>query len=120
MPIYEFRCNECRKRSSLFVRSIGQSFEPACESCGSKNVNRLISSFAVHRTDADRMAGIDTSSEPGSDYYSDGRNVGLWAKKRLEEMGATDMVPQIDEIVEKGRSGELLKEYESAAAERLD
>lgn len=120
MPIYEFGCNSCRKRSSLFVRSVNQSFEPACQLCGSKDVKRLVSSFAIHRTDADRMASIDTSTEPGADYYSDGRNVGLWAKKRLEEMGATDMVPQIDEIVEKGRSGELLKEYESAAAERYD
>ncbi len=114
MPIYEYGCYSCRRRSSIFVRSIGQTVEPVCEHCGGRDMKRLMSSFAVHRTESDRLDALDTSREPGDDYYRDSRNVGLMAKKRLQEMGATDMVPQLDEIIEKGRSGELLKQYEDA------
>lgn len=117
MPIYEYRCNVCHQRVSIFTRSVHQHIEPTCDLCGATDLKRLVSSFAVHRTEADRLADIDTSSLD----YSDSRNIGLSAKKRLMDLGAPDdMMPQVDEIIEKGRSGELLKEYEAAAESRLD
>ncbi|MFN8532658.1 MAG: zinc ribbon domain-containing protein [Dehalococcoidia bacterium] len=118
MPIYEFRCNGCHKRVEIFTRSVGQSFEPVCDGCGSTDLRRMISRVALHRSEADRLAEYDTSRMPSDDYYRDNRNVGLYAKKRMAELGMDDMMPQIDEIVEKGRSGELLKEYEAAAESR--
>jgi hypothetical protein len=36
--------------------------------------------------------------------------VGLWAKKRMRELGV-DLGPKMDEIVEKGRTGKILDEY---------
>ena len=35
MPIYEFRCNACRRRTSVFVRSVNSPVTGACEHCGS-------------------------------------------------------------------------------------
>ena len=118
MPIYEFRCNGCRKRVEIFTRMVGQPYEAVCDGCGGSDLRRMISRVALHRSEADRLADFDTSREPGADYYRDSRNVGLFAKKRMAELGMDDMMPQIDEIVEKGRSGELLKEYEAAAESR--
>ena len=110
MPIYEFRCDDCGKRTSLFVRTVNTPYAAVCGACQSQNMKRLVTSFAIHRTEADRMADLG-GGEPGADYYSDPRNIGLSTKKRLQEMGATDMVPQLDEIIERGRSGDLLKDY---------
>jgi len=36
--------------------------------------------------------------------------VGLWTKKRMKELGV-DLGPKMDEIVEKGRTGRILDEY---------
>lgn len=110
MPIYDFRCGDCGKRTSLFIRTVSTPYAAVCGVCRSENVTRVVSTFAIHRTEADRMADFG-AGEPGSEYYSDPRNIGLSTKKRLQEMGATDMVPQLDEIIERGRSGDLLKDY---------
>jgi hypothetical protein len=39
------------------------------------------------------------------------RNVGMWAKKRAQQMGV-DLGPKFDETVEKARSGKLIKDME--------
>jgi len=56
------------------------------------------------------LSSFDTSKPRGDDFYKDSRNIGLWAKKRMRELGA-DLGPKMDEIVEKGRTGKILDEY---------
>ncbi len=48
MPIYEFTCNACKSPLSVFVRSVNSEVTAVCEKCGSKELTRAISSFAVH------------------------------------------------------------------------
>src|SRR3972149_4241715 len=62
MPIYEFRCQRCRRRSSVFTRSIGGAVEAVCSHCGSREMSRLISKVAVLRSGDDAFAGLDESS----------------------------------------------------------
>ena len=83
----------------------------ACPFCRSQKVKRLLSSFSVHQTEASRLAGFDPSKPRGDDFYRDSRNVGLWAKKRMKEMGV-DLGSKMDEIVERGRTGEILKDVQ--------
>jgi hypothetical protein len=70
----------------------------------------LLSSFSVHQTEESRLAGFDTSKPKGDDFYKDSRNIGLWTKKRMRELGV-NLGPKMDEIVEKGRTGKILDEY---------
>jgi hypothetical protein len=56
------------------------------------------------------LASFDTSKSRGDDFYKDSRNIGLWAKKRMKEMGV-DLGSKMDEIVEKGRTGKILDDY---------
>jgi hypothetical protein len=81
-----------------------------CRFCNSKNITKLLSSFSVHQTEESRLASFDTSKPKRDDFYKDSRNVGLWAKKRMKELGV-DLGPKMDEIVEKGRTGKILDEY---------
>ena len=85
--------------------------EVTCKFCASPQVTRLLSSFRVHQTDESRLADLDTSKPRGDDFYRDSRNIGLWAKKRTRELGV-DLGPKMDEIIEKGRSGKILDDYE--------
>jgi putative FmdB family regulatory protein len=45
VPIYEYRCEECKKRSSLLVGF--SSPDPACPNCGKQALRRLVSTFAT-------------------------------------------------------------------------
>jgi hypothetical protein len=72
-------------------------------------MQRVMSRFAHHRSEASRLAAIDPSAPSGSDYYKDSRNVGLWAKKRAQELGV-DLGSQFEETVEKARTGKILDE----------
>lgn len=111
MPIYEFHCNKCnREFSQLFIGSKGLE-NLKCKFCGSKDLKKLMSSFCVHQTEESRLADFDTSKPRGDEFYKDSRNIGLWAKKRMRELGV-DLGPKMDEIVEKGRTGKILEEYD--------
>ncbi|HHS12735.1 MAG TPA: hypothetical protein ENN03_03075 [bacterium] len=44
MPIYEYECIQCRKRSEFFIRK--KQDKPVCE-CGSREMKRVYSAFAV-------------------------------------------------------------------------
>jgi putative FmdB family regulatory protein len=46
MPIYEYRCEECGKRSSSLLASFSTP-DPACPHCGKPALRRLVSTFAT-------------------------------------------------------------------------
>jgi putative FmdB family regulatory protein len=60
VPIYEYRCGACGKRSSALLPSFS-SPDPACPHCGKHELHRLVSSFATVR-----------SGDEGGDDFSDG------------------------------------------------
>ena len=46
VPIYEYRCQECGKRSSTLLSSYS-SPDPPCPHCGKPALRRLVSTFAT-------------------------------------------------------------------------
>jgi len=111
MPIYEYRCNQCGKEFSHLFLNAKETKKLRCKYCRSLNLSRLVSSFSVHQTEGSRLAQFDTSKPKGDEFYKDSRNVGLWAKKRMKELGV-DLGSKMDEIVEKGRTGKILDDYD--------
>ena len=109
MPVYEYRCDPCHQDFSYLILNPHETKKVTCPFCRGKKVKRLLSSFSVHQTEASRLAEFDPSKPRGDDFYKDSRNVGLRAKKRMKEMGV-DLGSKMDEIVEKGRTGEILKD----------
>jgi putative FmdB family regulatory protein len=110
MPVYEYKCNHCKKEFSQLFLNSKETINARCRFCSSKNLTRLFSSFSVHQTEESRLANFDTSKPKGNDFYKDSRNIGLWAKKRMKELGV-DLGSKMDEIVEKGRTGKILDDY---------
>jgi hypothetical protein len=68
-----------------------------------------MSAFAVVQSEGSRLANFDTAGARGDSFYRDSRNVGLWAKKRAQQMDV-DLGPKFDETVESARSGKLIKD----------
>lgn len=94
---------------SLLFLNAKETAQAQCKHCGNQKLTRLLSRFAHHQSEAARLKGFDTSKTRDESFYRDSRNVGLWAKKRAQEMGV-DLGPQFEETVEKAKSGKILDE----------
>jgi putative FmdB family regulatory protein len=72
VPIYEYRCEECGKKSSLLVGF--SSPDPACPHCGQPALRRLVSTFAtVSSGDGDDdFGGGDDDFSGGDDDLGGG------------------------------------------------
>ena len=101
MPIYEYGCLACRKRSSIFVRSVNATVEAKCEHCGSTKVRRLLSRFAVHRG----AVNLDDDSALESFDESDPRAMARLMRQMGEEAGE-DMGPEMEEMISRLEAGE--------------
>ncbi len=105
MPIYEFRCQACRKRTSVFTRSVGVPAVAVCRHCGSADVSRIFSRVAVLRGDGDDAGGFDESSLAGVDE-NDPRSVARWVRKMSRQMGEP-LDPQMEGELERLEAGEM-------------
>jgi len=47
MPLFEYRCRECGEISEILVQARSKE-KPACEHCGSTDLEKLLSTAAVH------------------------------------------------------------------------
>jgi putative FmdB family regulatory protein len=43
MPLFEYRCNECKRKFSLLVGVTAKKEKQACPRCGSRKITKLIS-----------------------------------------------------------------------------
>ena len=118
MPIYEFVCQSCHRRTSFLIRDTSAPFVPKCSTCGNTNLSRVISGFAYHKSLKTLWEESgDPTMHPGDDYYRDPRNIGRWAEKKFQEMGQ-EMPSQLQEKIQAAREGVLpepLKDLESAS-----
>ena len=55
MPVYDYRCKDCNRVTSVLTYSWKTSSEPACRSCGGGELTKLISGFAFHRSWGDSL-----------------------------------------------------------------
>jgi putative FmdB family regulatory protein len=104
VPIYEYGCRDCRKRSSVFVRSITSTVSPRCEHCGGQKLRRLISRVAVGRSSGS-MEDFDEGMLADVDE-SDPRSMAKFARKMRDQMGE-DLGPDFDEAIEQMEAGEM-------------
>lgn len=112
MPIYEYRCENCRRRTSVFLRSFSQTVEPRCEFCGSERLTRLMSRFAVLRSEESRLEDMADPGAFGGVDENDPRSVAQWARRMGDAMGE-DMGPEFSEMVERMEAGEMPDDMES-------
>jgi len=114
MPIYEYRCRDCRRRVSLFYRSFSEvEEEPTCPRCGGKRLRRLISRVAVVRSEESRLDDMaDPSMLDGLDE-DDPKSLARWMRKMSSEMGE-EMPSEFDEVIDRLESGQSPEEIEES------
>ena len=75
MPIYEYRCEECGKRSSALLPSFS-SPDPVCPNCGKPGLRRLVSTFATVHSGDDGGDDFGGESDLGGGDLGDGDDYG--------------------------------------------
>jgi putative FmdB family regulatory protein len=108
MPIYEYRCAACRRRSSLFFQtfSAAERAEPRCEHCGSPDVSRLVSRVAVLKSEESRMDDLADDAALADVDESDPRSIARWARRMGEQLGE-DVGDDFREMVDQLEAGEM-------------
>jgi putative FmdB family regulatory protein len=106
MPIYEYRCLSCRKRVQILTLRATERVEPVCTYCGGRKLSRLMSRFALARSEESRLESL---ADPGSFSdvdESDPRSVARWMRRMGKELGDEVGGPEFDEMVDELESGE--------------
>jgi putative FmdB family regulatory protein len=109
MPIYEYLCRACRKKVTVLTLRASETVEPRCEHCGSGNLTRLMSRFALVRSEDSRLDDLsDPSSLSGLDE-NDPKSMARWMRKMGKELGddaGGDFDQIVDEMEAAGDDGE--------------
>ncbi len=109
MPLYEYRCSDCRAKTTVLVRSIAPAAAPACGRCGSRNCVRLFSRFASPRSEESRLERMADPSNWGGVDDQDPKSVSRFMKRMGREMGdefSEGAGGGFDEMVDREMSGE--------------
>ncbi len=106
MPVYEYRCAACGRRSNHHFQTFASVTQPNCPSCGSDKMRRLISRFAVLKSEESRMETLSDPSMFAGVDENDPRSVGKWARKLGQQLGE-DLPPEYDEMVDQIERGEM-------------
>jgi len=100
MPMYEYRCDDCRKTFSMLCKISERVEQPPCEHCSSTRTRRLVSKFRTVRSEDQILESMaDPSALSGIDE-NDPRSIARWAKKMAREMGE-DMGDEIEAMAEE-------------------
>ena len=105
MPIYEYRCRKCRKKFSVLTLRVSERVSAECPECGGRAADRLLSRFAMPKSEEARMDALADPSRLSDLDENDPRSVGRWMRKMGQEMGDELGGDDIEEMVNEMESG---------------
>jgi putative FmdB family regulatory protein len=105
MPIYEFRCRDCHRKVSVLTLRVSEKVDPVCEHCGSRHLDRLMSRFALVRSEDRRLDDLADDAADGDVDESDPKSMARWMRKMGDELGP-DAGEDFDELVDDIERGD--------------
>lgn len=98
MPLFEYRCEDCRRKFTLLVGMVSEQPAQVCPKCGGANLRKLISRFRMARSEDDILESVADPSGLGDP--EDPKAMADWMRKVSREMGE-DLGDDFDELVEE-------------------
>lgn len=109
MPIYDYRCETCRRRFAVFFRSYSEVGPVRCRHCGSEQVGRLAPRVAQVTSEDARLDRLSDPSSLGDVDQNDPASIARWAKRLGGEMGedlGDEFDTAMDELAAGGAAGD--------------
>ncbi len=114
MPIYEYRCADCRRRVSVFFRSMSNTDDPRCPNCGGANLTRLVSRVSTVKSEESRLEALGDPSSFGDVDENDPKSIARFMRKMGSQVGGEELGPEFDEMVDRLESGENPEDIEKS------
>jgi putative FmdB family regulatory protein len=113
MPIYQYRCLNCKKRFEVFLsyKEYGEK-SVHCPHCTSDQVQRRIGRIRIAKSEESRLDALtDPSGLEGLE--NDPRTLGKMMRKMGNEIGE-EVGPEFDEVVDRLEAGQSPEDIEKA------
>lgn len=111
MPHYDYRCQNCGRRTRLFMTFAEYDRAvPVCAHCGSASLQRRVGRVAVARSEDSRLDTL-MADDALAGLEDDPRAMGQLMRRMSQEMGE-DLDGELDEVagrLEKGESPESIE-----------
>ena len=107
MPFYEYYCGVCRKRVSVFFRTMSSASDAnaVCPQCSGQQLRRLVSRVAVLKSEESRMDALADPSLMAGLENEDPRALAHMMRKMSDEMGEP-LDGEMSEVLGRLESGE--------------
>lgn len=117
MPIYEYGCYDCRKRVSVFWRTIDAAEKgvATCPRCGGTHLKRLISKVSMLRTEDSRLESLSDDAMFGGLDQNDPKSMAKFMRKMTGELGdemGDELGPEFDEVIDRLEKGQNPEDIE--------
>jgi putative FmdB family regulatory protein len=100
MPIYEYRCRDCGKRTSQLILNLKSQPQLACRHCQSARLERVMSRFAAPKSDEARLESLADPSHFGDLDENDPKSMARFMKRMGQEMGE-DLGDDVEQALEQ-------------------
>lgn len=117
MPVYEYRCGNCGRKVTLYQRSFEAPPSSPCTACGSSDLKRIFSTFAVHKTYMDVYEDILGDKQLVNRMMAnDPRALADWNRR----MSRDDTVaPEYEDMVGRMDAGEWPSELSGGGSSKV-
>ena len=109
MPIYEYRCNTCQRKVSIYVRD--SSASPKCPACGGGGLSRLFSTFAIRGANKDVYDDILGDDRLVSGLMRDEPQALAEWSRRMSRGLDEPPAPEYEEMLDRMDHGEMPDEF---------
>jgi len=107
MPIYEYRCTKCNRKSEIITFRVGEDFSATCRHCGSEATSRIPSRVRVRLSEETRMEKLADPSRLAGLDENDPASMARWMKSMSREMDEDfDVDQMMEEAMEEPSEGE--------------
>ena len=115
MPIYEYYCADCRKRVSVFFRTMSEASDDAarCPNCEGAHLRRLVSRVAMLKSEESRMENLADPSLMSGLESEDPRALASFMRRMSGEMGEP-MDAEMSEVLDRREAGESPESIDAA------
>lgn len=138
MPIYEYACGRCRKIYSFFSKRVSPDTAPTCPKCGSNELRKEISSFALisggQREDASpneadgpnlddpRVDRALREIERDMDHIDENnpRHMAALMRRMKDILPSEEMPKELDAAIRRMEKGEDLDKIEADMGDEIE
>jgi putative FmdB family regulatory protein len=105
MPIFEYLCRPCNTIFQFLVRDSSRDPDPACPRCGSRGLERVMSTFSTSSKGSPGTSDVADDPVLAGMDEDDPRSMARAIRHMADEMGE-DLGPELEEAISRLEAGE--------------